>query len=190
MAKRVFIVHGWDGSPERDWMPWAKKVLEEKGFEVHIPSMPDPSRPKIETWVPYLAKKIGEPDSQTILIGHSIGCQTILRYLQTIPTNEKFQKVILIAGWVSLTPIAVRKPEDQRVVKPWFEIPIDYEKVKSSAKKFVAVFSDDDPLVPYKENSKTYKERLGAKIILKRGMGHFSQGEGVTKLPFLLDLID
>ena len=54
---------------------------------------------------------------------------------------------------------------------------------------WIAVFSDDDPVVPYEENAEIFKENLGVKIILEKGMGHFSQGEGVTKLPLLLELI-
>lgn len=170
-------------------MPWAKEELTKRGFEVRIPEMPETDNPKIAAWVNYLAKEIGEPDENTILIGHSIGCQTVLRYLQTIPDDKKLEKVILIAGWVSLTPIATREPEDQKIVKPWYETPVDYEKIRKSAGKFIAVFSDDDPMVPYEENAKTYREKLGAEIILKHGMGHFSQDEGFKEIPFLLELI-
>ncbi len=41
MKKRIIIVHQWSGSPQKDWLPWAKKVLQEKGFKVIIPTMPD-----------------------------------------------------------------------------------------------------------------------------------------------------
>jgi hypothetical protein len=27
-AKRVFIIHGWEGYPEEGWFPWLKKELE------------------------------------------------------------------------------------------------------------------------------------------------------------------
>lgn len=187
---RIFIIHGWGGSPQGDWMPWAKKALEEKGFEVHVPEMLDTEHPKIKPWIDKLQETIGEIKPDDIFIGHSIGCQTVLRYLQTLPENTKVGKVILIAGWVSLTPFATREPEDKLIVKPWFETPINYLKVKNSARKFIAVFSDNDPMVPYEENAKTYKEKLGAEIILKKGMGHFSQDEGVKEIPFLLELIE
>ncbi|OGM04157.1 hypothetical protein A2112_02105 [Candidatus Woesebacteria bacterium GWA1_42_12] len=64
-----------------------------------------------------------------------------------------------------------------------------FEKVKIKAEKFIAVFSDDDPVVPYKENLKVFKEKLEAETITKHKMGHFSQDEGFTEIPFLLDLL-
>lgn len=185
MVKRVFIIHGWGGSPQRDWTPWAKNVLEERGFEVFVPKMPDTDNPIIGKWVTYLDKAVGEIDNDTIFIGHSIGCQTILRYLETLPGGKKCKKVILIAPWMTLINL---KEDEKPIAKLWEETPIDFEKVKIRAGKFIAVFSDDDPVVPYKENAKVFKQKLGAEIITKRKMGHFSQDEGFKEIPFLLDL--
>lgn len=189
-SKEVYIIHGWDGSPRNDWMPWARKEMTKLGYEVHIPEMPDTSHPKIETWVPFLKKVIKNPGRKTILIGHSIGCQTILRYLETLDENQKVNKVILVAGWISLTPMATRTEEERKIVKPWFETPIDLKKVKQQAHSFIAIFSDNDPYVPYRENSKIYREKLGAKIILQKGQRHFNEDTRVTKLPILLELLE
>lgn len=32
--KRIFIIHGWDGSPQNRWFPWLEKELKKKGFTV------------------------------------------------------------------------------------------------------------------------------------------------------------
>lgn len=189
MKKRIIIVHGWEGSPKNDWMPWAKNELEREGYEVIVPAMPDSSHPRIEVWIPFVAKVVGEPRVSDILIGHSIGCQTIVRYLETLKTGQKVDKVILVASWISLTPLALRTPEDRVIVKPWFNTPIDFSKVKVKANSFAALFSDNDPYVPFEENSKTYKEKLGAKVILQKGKGHFNEEAGVTELPILLELV-
>lgn len=77
MNKRVFIVHGWDGNPESNWFPWLKKELENKGFEVFVPQLPDPNNPRIYNWIPKLAKTVGKASEQTYFVGHSMGCQTI-----------------------------------------------------------------------------------------------------------------
>lgn len=189
MKKRIIIIHGWEGGPDKDWLPWAKKELKKLGYEVIIPAMPDTNHPRIVTWVPYVAKVVGEPRKSDILIGHSIGCQTIVRYLETLNEGQKVDKVILVASWISLTPLALRAPEDRVIVKPWYDTPIDFDKVKLKAKSFTAIFSDNDPYVPYQENSKTYREKLRAKIILQKGKGHFNEEAGVTKLPILLELL-
>ncbi len=72
--KRIFIIHGWAGSPIGDWIAWAKQAFEAKGFEVVAPEMPDTLHPNIEAWVSYLRDLVGKPDSNTFFVGHSIGC--------------------------------------------------------------------------------------------------------------------
>jgi len=186
MKPRVFVIHGWGGSPQRDWMPWVKSALDKRGFEVHVPQMPDTDNPIIESWVAHLAKEIREIDENAIFIGHSIGCQTILRYLESLPEGKKCKKVILIAPWMTLMNL---KEEEKPIATPWEETSIDFGKVKTKAEKFIAVFSDDDPVVPSEENTKVFKEKLGAEIITKHKMGHFTQAEGFTELPFLLELL-
>ena len=185
--KRVFLVHGWDGYPENNWFPWLRKELEKRDFKVYILAMPDPDSPKIERWVPFLEEQIKNVDESTFLVGHSIGCQTILRYLERLPQNKKVGGVIFVAGWVSLTPMAIRSKEEQKIVKPWFETPIDFENVKKSSNRFVAIFSDDDPYVPLSKNLETYREKLDAKIIIEKGKGHFSDEEGIKELPIALN---
>lgn len=185
--KRAFIVHGWSGSPDgNDWIPWAKKQLEAKGYQAQALSMPDKDHPKIETWVPYLAKVVGELQETDILIGHSMGCQTILRYLEGLPGDKKVSKVILVAGFISLMGLT----EDEWVVaKPWVDAPLDLEKVKQHANSFIAIFSDNDPYVPLEENKQVFEEKLGAKVIVEANKGHFAEDDGIRKLPVLLELI-
>lgn len=79
MKKRVFLIHGWEGYPEEGWRLWLKKELEQRGFKVIMPAMPDTATPTMEKWVPFLTQIVGNPDEQTYFIGHSLGCITILR---------------------------------------------------------------------------------------------------------------
>lgn len=187
--QRIILVHGWGGDPNKDWFPWGKNKLEEKGFAVFTPEMPETDYPKINTWVEKLKEVVGEIRKDDIFIGHSIGCQAVERYLQTLPGNTKLDQVILIAPWVILTDETfIEMGEDESVVKEWYDEPIDYKKIKNMA-SWTAVFSDDDPFVKYKDNYKVYKEKLGARIILKSGQGHFSNEQGIGEIPFLLELL-
>lgn len=183
MKKRVFIVHGWDGSPKSDWNPWLKEELEAKGFEVHSPAMPNPEEPKIETWVPFLAKNVGIADEQTYFVGHSIACQTILRFLEKLPENKKIGGAVFVAGFFTLTNLEDKETEE--IAKPWIETPIDLKKVKSRLNKSIAIFSDDDPYVPL-DNQYDFREKIGSKIIIEHNMGHFNEGTGITQLPIAL----
>ncbi|MEK6863847.1 MAG: alpha/beta fold hydrolase [Nanoarchaeota archaeon] len=181
MPKKVFIIHGWGGNPEEGWFPWLKKELEKKGFHVEVPAMPDTDNPKIESWVSFLKKTIKNPGKDTYLIGHSIGCQAILRYLQGI--NSKIGGVVFVAGWFSLK--GLETDGEWAIAKPWIETPIDFVKTKKALIKCSAIFSDNDPFVPF-DNSVIFKEKLGAKIIIEKQKGHFSGSDNIAKLPSVL----
>lgn len=182
--KRVFIIHGWGGHPNEHWSPWLKRELEKRGFSVETPQMPDTDNPSIEQWVPFLAKLVGKPDKETYFIGHSIGCQTIMRYLEKI--KEPVGGVVFVAGWVKLK--GLETPEEEHIAKPWLEAPIDFGKIKRAAKNFVAFFSDDDPFVPL-DDTKVFKEKLGAKIIVEKNKGHYTMETKISEVPAVLQAI-
>ena len=186
--KRVYIIHGWGGYPEEGCFPWLKKELEARGFQVFNPAMPNPLKPEVNAWVSFLNNLIESPDADTYLFGHSIGAQTILRYLENLPENTKVGGAVFLAGWVNLTDKAYEDAEDAEIAKPWLETPINWAKVKSGAKKFIAIFSDNDPLVPLTD-SEIFKEKLSAKIIVENNKGHFSGSDGIDNLSFALEAL-
>ncbi|MEK7192346.1 MAG: alpha/beta hydrolase [Patescibacteria group bacterium] len=184
--KRVFIIHGWGGNPNEGWFPWLKNELGKRGFSVAVPAMPNSDEPKIETWIPFLSKTVGKPDQQTYFVGHSIGCQTIIRYLQTLPSETKIGGAVFVAGWYNLRSLETEK--EKRIAGPWVNEPRDDKKIREIVNKAIAIFSDNDPFV-ISENQLSWKERVGAKIIVERGKGHFGGSDGVTELPSALDAV-
>jgi len=180
MAKRVFIIHGWGGYPDKGWLKWLNKELSKKGFNVYAPEMPDKENPRINDWVSYLGKIVGDIDKDTYFIGHSIGCQTIIRFLESQKCNAG--GVIFVGGWITLK--GLESKEEEEVANPWLNALINFNKVKNKSKKFIALFSDNDPYVPL-ENAKIFKDKLNAKIIIEKKKGHFI--ENVTKtIPVVL----
>jgi len=188
MEKRVFIVHGWDGYPEEGWFPWLKRELEAKGFTVLVPQLPEPSQPRIHTWVPALAQTVGTADTECYFVGHSMGCQTIARYLATLPAGMQVGGAVFVAGFFKHLSGLENDPEVVATDKHWLETPIDLDNVKSHLINSVAIFSDNDPFVPL-DNQADFTQRLGSTVITERGMGHFSGSDGVTKLPVALQSI-
>lgn len=182
--KRVFIVHGWGGQPHEHWLPWLKKQLESKAFSVTVPAMPDTDNPKIENWVPALAKAVGTPDKDTYFVGHSIGCQTIMRYLETI--NATVGGCVFVAGWFTLQGLETEGEE--ATAKPWITTKIDFTKVKKATTKFSAFFSDDDPYVPVSDEA-LFKKNLGAETVMEHQKGHFTKGDGVADVPEVLEAV-
>jgi predicted alpha/beta hydrolase family esterase len=188
MNKRIVLVHGWGGSPRGCWLPWLKQELEKKGFEVIVPQMPNTNEPKIETWVPFLEKELDGADENTYFIGHSIGCQTILRYLQSLPGNVKVGGVLLVAGFVNLTSVVEEDEEDYEVAQPWLETPLNWEDIAFHCNKFTAIFSDNDPWVPL-DDSEIFKENLNAKILVEHNQDHFNAPKHQIILSELLKML-
>jgi predicted alpha/beta hydrolase family esterase len=176
--KRVIIVHCWDGYPEYCWYPSVKKELEAKGFSVEVPSMPETHIPKLALWLPKLQEVVGEPDEELYLVGHSSGCITILRYLEQLGEGQKVGGIVLVAGFTDDLGF--------KELTNFFETPIDFEKIKTKAKHILAIHSDNDPYVPLKFGD-ILKDKLGAEVIVKHDMGHFSgpvdRTESITSLP-------
>lgn len=180
--KRVFVIHGWEGYPEGGWRPWLKNKLEEKGFDVTVPAMPDTANPTFNKWIPFLKNLVGKPDKDCYFVGHSLGCITILRYLESLKQNQKVGGVILVAGFGEDLDYKGYKGE----LTSFYEKPIDFEKIKKASKKFIAIHSTDDPYVDIK-NNKLFVEKLGAESIIMDNMKHFSGDDGIMKLPIVLE---
>lgn len=178
MKKRVFIVHCWEGRPNYAWYPWLKKQLEECDFEVFVPTMPETNTPTFEKWLSHLAKIVGELRETDIFVGHSLGCITILRLLEGLKEGEKVGGAIFVAGFTDNL--------GYQEIDSFFTAPINFKKIKSHCGKFVAVHSDNDPYVPLKHGD-IFKEKLGAKLIKMHKMKHFSEDDGITELPIVLE---
>lgn len=193
MSKRVIIVHGWGFTPHDNWYPWLADELRAKGFEVLVPEMPDTLMPHIDVWVGHLASVVGELDEQTIFVGHSIGCQTIIRYLQT--QNKKCAGAVFVAGWFHLDAAVIADEIEKYgqivrdISEEWIQTPIDFEKVREICSKIHAFLSSNEPYGCVDENKMVYGEKLGAKVTILPEKGHFTTDDGVTEIPEILPLL-
>jgi len=189
MVKKAYLIHGWDGNPKGPLFEWMGERLNEKGYEFVAPKMPNPEEPIIEDWlekINYIVKDLGEKD---IFIGHSVGCQAVLKYMETLK-DEKISSVLLIAPWMHLdeTTIEEEGEEVKEIAKPWMETPINWEKIKNHCNNFICVFSDNDSCVPISEMD-LFKENLGAKTVLLKNKGHFDPNSGIKSLPEILKFL-
>jgi uncharacterized protein len=188
MKKRVFIVHGWGGSPKEGWFPYLKTELESRGFDVFAPKLPQSNKPKISNWVPALNSAVGIPDQNTYFVGHSIGCQAIARYLETLESDFRVGGAVFVAGFFKKLSISDWDDSDKNLSEEWLNTKIDLKKVKTILNQSVAIFSDDDPYVPL-SNMQDFKDILGSKIIIENKKGHFSGSAGMTKLPVVMEAV-
>lgn len=178
MKKRAFLIHGWEGYPEEGWKPWLRDKLTKQGFEVVVPAMPDTDSPKMNAWLKHLRTVVGNPDKNCYFVGHSLGCITILRYLEGLKPGKKIGGVVLVAGFTSNLGF--------KDLKSFFQSDIDWEKIKKHCRKFVAVHSNNDPWVSLHYGQEFFQGNLGAKFLIDRNKKHFSGDDGINKLPSVL----
>ena len=179
--KEIYLIHGWGGSPESEvWFGWLKEECKKRNYKLIIPKMPGTDYPKIDEWTNKLDEII-KPNEDVYLIGHSIGCQAIMRYLEKLSEKVKFKGLIFIAGWFNLLESAYEEDEEREIAKPWLETPINTKKVKEHANKILAVFSTDDSCVS-SSDSEIFKEKLNADIIIKKNEGHFNDTKEIKEI--------
>ncbi|MCP3098071.1 alpha/beta hydrolase [Myxococcus sp. K15C18031901] len=172
MSRSLVAVHRWAGGPDTDFYPWlSSQVLEAPALfdEVRTLEMPEPGSPTIERWVPALASAVGPvPAPSTVFLGHSVGCQTILRYLASLPEGHRVEGALLVAAWFEV---------DQRwgAVDPWLDTPIDFARARAALGRCVVVISDSDPFTSdWRRNTQLWEERMGAEVVVVPGGRHFN----------------
>lgn len=147
--------------------------------------MPNTEEPKIEEWVSYLEENIDldSLDEHTYFIGHSIGCQTIIRFLEKLHKHKKIGWCFFVVGWFDLINL---EPEEFAIAHPWANTKLSFERVLDHSNNFLALFSTNDPYVHLDEAEK-FKEKLGAKIIIKSNKEHFNN---VKEIPEILEFLN
>jgi predicted alpha/beta hydrolase family esterase len=181
--KNVLILHGTLGSPKGNWFQWLKKELQNKGYKVWVPKLPTPYKPRVSRNVKYiLDNRKWKFNPESILVGHSSGPVTILGLLNELPDNVMVRKCVLIAPFTK---------SDWEPNSELFDYDFNFEKIKKKSKEFIILHSDTDPYTPL-DQPRELAKKLNAKLIVKKGEGHFNleKGPQYKKFPFLLNLID
>ena len=182
---KIYLIHGWGGNPNNEgWFGWLDKECEKLEVELIIPEMPNTNFPKIEEWIGKI-KEVVDLNDGAYFVGHSIGSQAIMRYLEQFSGDLKVKGLIFIAGWFNLLEASYENDEDRKIMKPWLEAHIDFEKIKKLTDNILCIFSDNDPYVPLSD-SEIFKEKLGAEIIIKENEGHFNTTQ---EIPEILEVV-
>lgn len=184
--RKIYLVHCWDGTSSDGWYPWIAESLKDDNTEVIKFNMPNTSKPKMAEWIETLNNKVKNLNNETYFIGHSIGCQTIMRYLETKETI-KIGGILFVAPWLDLLPEAIEDEDSYNTAQPWLTMPMDFEKIKKFTNNINCIFSDNDYFVSL-EQEKEFKDKLNAKTVVVKNKGHISQEDNVYELQEILDL--
>ena len=184
--KKIYLVHCWDRTSSDGWYPWLAERISDKNVDLIRFDMPNTACPKIDEWVETLNSKVDLLNDETYFIGHSIGCQTILRNLETKEIT-KIGGILFVAPWLDLLPEAIEDEDSYNTAQPWIKTPIDFEKIKQFTSNINCIFSNDDYFVSI-EQEKEFRNKLNAKTIIVNNKGHISQDDNVYELQEILDL--
>lgn len=177
--QKFVIIHGYTASPEKNWFPWLKSQLEALGAQVDVPEMPDALSPDPEKWQQRLQQPPFDIDEESVLIGHSLGCVTALRFLQN--KQQAVKGYILVSGF----------DEEQQTLpelRSHTLSPLDHTALIDIADKRISIISTNDEIVS-PSSSKALAEALNTQVILEENAGHFLDREGYTAFPTLLEVI-
>lgn len=189
MAARVVIVPRWSGEATSDWYPWIRAELgRDSGpaLSVEVLDLPRPDAPEIDACVAAFQAQLGtrvEELRDTILVGHSVGCQALMRYLaQLAPATAGVgpKRLVCIAGWWTVD-------EPWPTIRPWIDTPIALPRLRANTPGGVSVLlSQDDPFTAdWRSNQSTWEQRLDAEVRVVPDGRHFN-GE---QEPAVLELV-
>lgn len=184
--RKIYLVHCWDGTSDDGWYPWIAEKLNNNDTNVIKFDMPNTASPTIEEWVKTLDIKVDKLNEETYFIGHSIGCQTIMRYLETKEVT-KIGGILFVAPWLDLLPKAIEDEESYNIAQHWINTPIDFEKIKQFTNNIKCIFSNNDYFVSL-EQEKEFKNKLNAETIMVNNKGHISQDDNIYELDEILNL--
>jgi uncharacterized protein len=180
--KNALILHGTNAKSTDNWFPWLKAELENIGYNVWVPDLPQADKPSIRRYNEFLLSKEFDFNEETIIIGHSAGAVAILGLLHELPNTVSINKAILVGafrndlGWESLNELFV---------------PLDFKKIKQKAKQITLIHSDNDPYIPLEQPEYLAKE-LDTDLIVLTGQKHFSIGDDpkFERLPYILEVLN
>src|SRR3989338_4423087 len=151
---KVFIIHGTGGHPGENWIPWLRKELEDNGCTVIVPRFPTPIGQSLDNWLKVFEKYKSDLDSETIIIGHSVGVAFILNVLEmhelnntSQETKKSEQKQVKAAYLVSGFTGTLNNPTFDLVVGSFANREFDWQKIRKNCAKFHIFHSDNDPFV-------------------------------------------
>ncbi|CAF3100395.1 unnamed protein product [Rotaria sp. Silwood2] len=176
--QRIVIVPGMGCVPVRDcnWYAWLEQELKKDPsgrFSVILEDMPDPHGARESQWVPFIQDTL-KFDEKTILIGHSSGCEAIMRLLE----KDKVRGVILVAA--CHTDLG---DENERASE-YYNRPWNWDAIRTNTEWIVQLHSPSDKLIPVVEG-RFVAEKLKSEYMELERRGHFMG----KQLPEILSVI-
>ncbi|MDE1869863.1 MAG: serine hydrolase family protein [Candidatus Micrarchaeota archaeon] len=169
--ENAFLIHGANGTPDENWMPWIRANLERNGITVYAPQFSHEQRQTLKTWLGEFEEYKESLNSNSIIIGHSVGCAFVLRLLERI--NVRVKAVFLVAPFTR--PLNI--PKFDELNKTFLEKEFDWERITRNCEEFFVYGSDNDPYVKMSQES-FVAEKTGGIFKMIPHAGHINEAAG------------
>lgn len=182
--KNALILHAMEQNSQGHWYPWLKKYLEDKGYKVWVPDLPNTNLPNNEAAKEMLLSGDFEFNG-SLIIGHSSGAMQALYLLQNLPEGNKVEAAVIVSSFDH--PLSGMEAGHAGL----FEKPYDFVKIKQNANKIIFVHSDNDPWCPL-EGASNLSQQANAELVIVPGGGHFSTSLDLKykEFPELVELLE
>ena len=181
IMKKVFIIHGFEGTPNGGWRPWLMAELEKLDIYACALSMPTPKNPICDEWVDEISRHIERNiEDEIYLVGHSLGTPAILRYLENAQA-EPISGAVLVSG--------PSEKNNNRKIDNFLEKNFNFEKIKSNCKEFYIIHGNNDRNVPV-ANAEFLSQNLSGELIVVKNGGHLNGSSGWFELPQCLTALN
>ncbi|SBW02840.1 conserved hypothetical protein [uncultured Eubacteriales bacterium] len=144
--------------------------------------MPDSNNPHLSTWIKQLENSIPDLDENTILVGHSLGCVTVLRYL--LKKGIRICGIVLVSGFIGQNPMSIQTEG----LSGFVQGELDFIKINHLAPKRYVITASDDDIVPSCSTQEMAKT-LDAQLIVLDSGKHFIERDGYMSFPVLLNIL-
>lgn len=181
MKKAVFL-HGTDGNPNDNWWGWLRKLLEENGFEIFAPTLPENHTPNKGVYEDFL-KNSGWDFTDNLIIGHSSGATTALNLL-TSDWFPKVKTVVLLGVFLNEKLLKSASWYEPGQFDKLFKSDYDINKLLDKTKNYIFVHGDNDPYCDY-EDARELANKLNATFVTIPNGHHLWGTSGITEIPKL-----
>lgn len=180
---KVFIIHGYQSSPEQHWFPWLATKIEQMGSQCEIVHLQGSDQPDFATWRQNLEAQVHPLNEQTIIVAHSLGCISVLDYLSEALNGRLIKAIFMVAGFnEKLTAL----PELNQFVQ---QAKLNDALLRFRIQQRYSLFSCNDPFVPAPLSIR-FGQLLNAQMIEVKKAGHFIQSDGLSEFPQLWEKLE
>lgn len=186
---RLVVIPRWGGTPADDFYPWLVRTVksdhDDVFEEIEIVDMPLPHEPELGLWIAATRLAIGstEQAARTVIAGHSVGFQAVMRALAELEDDVIVAAAVGIAAWWTVDA-------PWPAIRPWIDTPFDHERTRTAAARIDCLLSTNDPFTHDHARTKhIFEDRLAAHVRVVDGARHFNAAQEPEVLRTLLDAV-